>query len=45
MYAAQLADVVRCCRDGGTPLASAEVGRTALAIVEAAYASASSSST
>jgi predicted dehydrogenase len=40
MYAAQLADVVRCCRDGGTPLASAEVGRTALAIVEQAYASA-----
>jgi predicted dehydrogenase len=45
MYAAQLADVVRCCRDGGTPLASAEVGRTALAIVEAAYASASRSGT
>lgn len=44
MYAAQLADVVRCCRDGGTPLASAAAGRTALAIVERAYSVARQSS-
>jgi predicted dehydrogenase len=37
MYAAQLADVASACRSGAAPTASAEVGRTALAIVEAAY--------
>jgi len=37
MYAAQLADVTAACRDGTTPVASTEVGRTALQIVEAAY--------
>ncbi len=40
MYAAQMSDFVHCCRTGETPLASAEVGLTALAIVERAYASA-----
>lgn len=38
MYAAQLADVAACCLTGATPRASAEVGLTALAIVEQAYA-------
>ncbi len=38
MYAAQLADVVGACRTGATPIASSEVGRTALAVVERAYA-------
>jgi predicted dehydrogenase len=37
MYAAQLADVADACRSGATPVASAEVGRTALGIVERAY--------
>jgi predicted dehydrogenase len=40
MYAAQLADVAAACRHGTTPVASSEVGRTALGIVEAAYADA-----
>ncbi len=40
MYAAQLADVAAACRSGAVPIASAEVGRTALAIVAAAYADA-----
>ncbi len=40
MYAAQLADVAAACRSGVPPVASADVGRTALAIVEAAYADA-----
>ncbi len=47
MYAAQLADFARCCRAAreqgpGSPLpaASAEVGLTALRVVEAAYAAA-----
>jgi len=39
MYAAQMADVLACCSSGGTPVASAEVGRTALAITQAAMAS------
>ncbi len=43
MYAAQMADFVHCCRSGGTPRASLEVGRTALAIVEQAYRAAASS--
>jgi predicted dehydrogenase len=42
MYAAQLADVVACCRSGATPVGSAAVGLTALRIVEAAYAAAGS---
>jgi predicted dehydrogenase len=37
MYAAQLADVVHACRTGAVPIASAEVGRTALSVVEQAY--------
>jgi predicted dehydrogenase len=37
MYAAQMADFVRCCATGATPVASAEVGVTALQIVETAY--------
>lgn len=41
MYAAQMADFARCCATGATPIASAEVGLTALAIVEEAYRSAS----
>jgi hypothetical protein len=41
MYAAQLADVVDACRTGLEPIASAEVGRTALSIVELAYREAS----
>jgi predicted dehydrogenase len=40
MYAAQLADVARACRTGAEPVASSAVGRTALAIVERAYATA-----
>lgn len=43
MYASQMADFVACCRTGATPLASAEVGVTALSIVEQAYRSASPS--
>ncbi len=39
MYATQLTDVVGACRSGGEPVASAEVGRTALAVVDAAYRS------
>ena len=38
--ASGLADVASACRSGGDPVASASVGRTALAIVEQAYASA-----
>ena len=40
MYAAQMADFLHCCRTGETPVASAEVGLTALRIVELAYADA-----
>ena len=40
MYARQLADVVSACDRGGVPLCSAEVGATALSIVELAYAAA-----
>lgn len=40
MYAAQLADFARCCATGATPVGSAEVGLTALRIVEQAYAAA-----
>lgn len=40
MYAAQLADVAASCRSGAAPTASAAVGRTALDIVERAYAAA-----
>jgi predicted dehydrogenase len=39
MYAAQMGDFLECCRTGATPRASAEVGITALAIVEQAYRS------
>jgi predicted dehydrogenase len=39
MYAAQMADFARCCATGETPVASAEVGVTALWIVEQAYRS------
>jgi predicted dehydrogenase len=37
MYTTQMADFVRCCRSGETPVASAEVGLTAMTIVEDAY--------
>lgn len=37
MYTAQMADFITCCRIGATPIASAEVGITALSIVEQAY--------
>jgi predicted dehydrogenase len=37
MYAAQLADVVQCCRTGETPKVSAEHGRVALDLVLRAY--------
>ena len=40
MYAAQMADFVRCCATGATPVASGAVGLTALRIVEQAYRSA-----
>jgi predicted dehydrogenase len=40
MYAAQLADVALACRSGRSPVSSAAVGRTALAIVDDAYRSA-----
>jgi predicted dehydrogenase len=40
MYAAQLTDVAASCRSGRSPIASAEVGRTALEVVERAYAAA-----
>ena len=40
MYQAQIADVAACCRTGATPVASAEVGLTALDIVCRAYAAA-----
>jgi len=40
MYSAQMADFAACCATGATPVASAEVGVTALAVVEAAYRSA-----
>jgi predicted dehydrogenase len=36
MYQAQMADFARCCDTGDTPLASPEVGLTAMRIVEAA---------
>ncbi len=37
MYTAQMADFIHCCHTGDTPIASAEVGLTALSIVEDAY--------
>ena len=40
MYQAQMADFAHCCVTGETPVASAEVGLTALRIVEMAYHSA-----
>ena len=40
MYSAQMADFVRCCHTGDTPIASAEVGLIAMQIVEDAYRSA-----
>jgi len=40
MYQAQMADFAHCCATGETPIASAEVGLTALRIVEMAYRSA-----
>lgn len=40
MYTAQMADFLACARNGGTPVASAEVGLEALRIVAAAYRSA-----
>ena len=40
MYQAQMADFAHCCTTGETPVASAEVGLTALRIVEMAYRSA-----
>ena len=40
MYRAQMADFAHCCTTGDTPIASAEVGLTALRIVESAYRSA-----
>ena len=43
MYQAQMADFAHCCATGQTPVASAEVGLTALRIVEAAYSAARSS--
>jgi predicted dehydrogenase len=40
MFAAQMADFARCCATGATPIASAEVGLTAMRVVDAAYQSA-----
>ncbi len=40
MYQAQMADFAHCCRTGDTPVASADVGLTAMTIVEDAYRSA-----
>jgi predicted dehydrogenase len=40
MFAAQMADFAQCCATGATPVASAEVGLTAMRVVEAAYQSA-----
>ena len=40
MYAAQMADFAHCCHTGATPIASSEVGLTAMTIVENAYRSA-----
>ena len=40
MYAAQMADFLRCCANGGVPAASADVGVEAVRLVEAAVASA-----
>lgn len=37
MYQAQMADFAHCCATGKTPIASAEVGLTALRIVATAY--------
>ena len=45
MYATQLADVLDACHSGRDPLASAEVGLTALSIVELAYASSPATTT
>jgi len=42
MYQAQMADFAHCCATGETPVASAEVGLTALRIVEMAYSAARS---
>ena len=40
MYAAQMADFLHCTATGATPIASAQVGLTALQVVQTAYASA-----
>lgn len=40
MYATQMADLAHCCATGDTPTANAQVGLTALGIVQAAYESA-----
>jgi predicted dehydrogenase len=37
MFSAQMADFAHCCATGDTPIASAEVGVTAMRVVEAAY--------
>jgi predicted dehydrogenase len=37
MFSAQMADFAHCCATGATPVASAEVGVTAMRVVEAAY--------
>jgi predicted dehydrogenase len=37
MFIAQMADFAHCCATGDTPIASAEVGVTAMRVVEAAY--------
>jgi len=42
MYQTQMADFAHCCATGQTPVASAEVGLTALRIVEMAYSAARS---
>jgi predicted dehydrogenase len=45
MYQAQMADFARCCHSGDTPRASAEVGLTAMRIVDAATRDAAGVST
>lgn len=40
MYEAQMADFATCCESGATPVASLDVGRVAVGIVERAYAAA-----
>ena len=37
MYTAQMADFAHCCATGDTPVASADVGLTAMRIIDAAY--------